>query len=156
MFGIKWVLAGKVLDLLCGWQSREANIWILVPSCLMWTIWRKRNWHTFEHVDCASTQLQAFIISSLYEWSLVSCLTDSNYVPSFVKSIQCRYFLNCNSLGYFVYLSMKLSHYHLYNKKYFLHYFYHWMAFLSGHSFYNTVEILIFIIFVNLWCLLGT
>ena len=25
MFGVQWVLPEKVLDLLCGWQSREPN-----------------------------------------------------------------------------------------------------------------------------------
>ena len=35
-FGIQWVLPEKILDLLCGWQSKGPNIWNLIPLYLMW------------------------------------------------------------------------------------------------------------------------
>ena len=41
----------------------------------------------FEDMECTSTQLQAFVISSLYEWSFVLGLTDSNSIHSFIDSI---------------------------------------------------------------------
>ena len=41
----------------------------------------------FEDMECTSTQLQAFVISYLYEWSFVSGLTDSNSIHSFIDSI---------------------------------------------------------------------
>ena len=76
---VQWVLLEKVLDLLFEWRSKGPNsaIWNLTPSCLMWTIWRERNRRTFEYAEHTSTQLQASLVSSLYEW--VSGLTYSNY-----------------------------------------------------------------------------
>ena len=89
MFGVQWVLQEKVLDLLGEWWSKRPNsaIWNLTPSCLMWTIWKERNWQTVEDVECTSTQLQASFVSSLYEWSFVSGLTNSNSIHSFIDSI---------------------------------------------------------------------
>ena len=77
---VQQVLLEKVLDLSCEWRSKGPNsaIWNLTPPCLMWTIWRERNRRTFEDVERTSTQLQASLVSSLYEW--VSGLTESNYL----------------------------------------------------------------------------
>ena len=50
----------------------------------MWTIWRERNYRTFEDVERTSTQIQASYISSLYEWSIVSGLTNSNSIHAFI------------------------------------------------------------------------
>ena len=42
--GINWVLPFRVSDLLFSWWNwfgkRSLGVWILIPSCLMWTIWR--------------------------------------------------------------------------------------------------------------------
>ena len=76
----------KVFDLLCWWRCRGSNmnIWNLIHPCLMWTIWRERNWCIFENVDCTSSQIKASFISFLYEWSLVLGRTDSNSIHSFI------------------------------------------------------------------------
>jgi len=88
MFGVKWVLPEMVLDLLCGWQCHGPNLDVrnLIPLCLMWTIRRERNWRIFEDVEYMSSQIQASSISSLYEWSFVSSLTDSISIHSFIES----------------------------------------------------------------------
>uniref|UniRef100_A0A2N9FC99 Reverse transcriptase domain-containing protein n=1 Tax=Fagus sylvatica TaxID=28930 RepID=A0A2N9FC99_FAGSY len=53
--GVDWVLPLTVSDLLFGWRNwfgkRSSGIWNLIPSCLMWTIWRERNNRTFEDVE---------------------------------------------------------------------------------------------------------
>ena len=45
--GINWVLPSHVSEVLCGWWNwfgrRCSGVWNLIPSCLMWTIWRERN-----------------------------------------------------------------------------------------------------------------
>ena len=47
LFGIDWVMPGSVEDLLFYWfhwlGKHSSDIWDLVPGCLMWTIWTKRN-----------------------------------------------------------------------------------------------------------------
>ena len=52
LFGINWVMPGSVMDLLFCWYhwfgKHSSNIWDLVPGCVMWTIWTKRNWRSFE------------------------------------------------------------------------------------------------------------
>ena len=89
--GIQWVLPEKVHDFLCGWRNWGPNLlldkWNLVPLCLLWTIWKEKNRHSFEDVEFTSTQLLASFISSLYEWSFVSSLIDGIYVQSFIESI---------------------------------------------------------------------
>ena len=50
--GIQWVLLGSVDGLLFCWSywlgKHNSNIWNLIPGCLMWTTWTKRNRHSFE------------------------------------------------------------------------------------------------------------
>ena len=52
LFGIDWVMPGSVADLLFCWYhwlgKHNSDIWNLVPDCLMWTIWTKRNRRSFE------------------------------------------------------------------------------------------------------------
>ena len=52
LFGIDWVMPGLVADLLFCWYhwlgKHNSDIWNLVPGCLMWIIWTKRNWYSFE------------------------------------------------------------------------------------------------------------
>ena len=47
-FGISWVLPRLVADTLFGWWNwfgkHSSSIWNLAPLCLMWCIWRERNW----------------------------------------------------------------------------------------------------------------
>ena len=85
MFGVQWVLLEKDLNLLYGWWIRGSNSDIQnLTLFLMWTIWRERNHRTFEDVERTSTQIQSSYISSLYEWSIVSGLTNSNSIHSFI------------------------------------------------------------------------
>jgi hypothetical protein len=57
-FDIEWVLSERVLELLFGWHNGlgkfSSDIWNLVPLCLMWTLWRECNRHTFE--DAAKSE----------------------------------------------------------------------------------------------------
>ena len=93
----------KVFDLLCGWQCRGPNldIWNLIPLCLMWAIWRERNWRIFENVECAFSQIKASFICFLYEWSFVLGLIDSDSMHSFIESTHMLILSHCHSLGYF-------------------------------------------------------
>ncbi len=51
LFGVVWVLPGRVKDLLFAWRNwfgkHDSSIWNMVPTCLMWTIWIERNHRIF-------------------------------------------------------------------------------------------------------------
>ena len=52
LFGFDWVMPGSVIDLFFCWYQcfgkHNSDIWNLVPGCLMWNIWAKRNRRSFE------------------------------------------------------------------------------------------------------------
>ena len=51
-FGLAWVMPRGVADLLhCWWsggRSRSAMVWKMIPLCIMWCLWSKRNGRFFE------------------------------------------------------------------------------------------------------------
>jgi hypothetical protein len=60
MFGVFWVMPGRVRELFACWQGKMGKhpkymIWRAVSHCLMWCLWRERNMRIFEgcehHVD---------------------------------------------------------------------------------------------------------
>jgi hypothetical protein len=42
-------------------------VWKLVPSCLMWHIWRERNYRSFENRKRTVVQLKALFFNTLYQ-----------------------------------------------------------------------------------------
>ena len=90
-FGIQWVLAKQVVDLLGGWWNMLGNhtseIWNLVPLCLMWTLWRECNRRTFEDVEKSASQLLDCFASLLFEWSCAWGFTSSTTVLHFISSL---------------------------------------------------------------------
>ena len=64
------MLPFRVSDLLFSWWNwfgkRSSGVWILIPSCLMWTIWRQRNNRIFEDKETSLARLLSF--------SMVPCL----------------------------------------------------------------------------------
>ena len=47
LFGVCWVMPMSVVELCACWQGRfgchlNGYIWIVVPHCLMWCIWKER------------------------------------------------------------------------------------------------------------------
>ncbi|XP_065620529.1 uncharacterized protein LOC136063704 [Quercus suber] len=90
-FGISWVLPRSVADTLFGWWNwfgkHSSSIWNLAPLCLMWCIWRERNWRTFEDTDKSNNQLLAFFSGSLFDWSRAWGITSSDSLPLFLNSL---------------------------------------------------------------------
>ena len=95
-FRISWVLSRSVTDFLFGWWNwlgkHLSHIWNLVPLCLMWCIWRKRNQRTFEDLDRFDDQLFALFSGSFFiglglgNWYLVILCFCSLALSSFVIS----------------------------------------------------------------------
>ena len=93
-FGISWVLPRSIADTLFGWWNwfgkHSSRVWNLAPLCLMWCIWRERNWRTFEDRDKSDNQLLAYFSGSLFDWSRAWGLTSSDSIPMFPSSLLCN------------------------------------------------------------------
>jgi hypothetical protein len=89
--GIDWVFPNRVSDLLFGWWNwfgkTSSGVWNLIPSCLTWTIWRKRNSRTFENTETALDKLLEIFFGFLYDWSQAWGLTSSLSVGDFLASL---------------------------------------------------------------------
>ena len=90
-FRISWVLSRSITDFLFGWWNslgkHLSHIWNLIPLCLMWCIWRKRNQRTFEDLDRFDDQLFALFSGSLFYWSRTWELASSDSLLLFLSSL---------------------------------------------------------------------
>jgi hypothetical protein len=72
-FSLSWVMPLRVVDLFACWwtggRSRSAVVWKMVPSCLMWCLWRERNNRQFEDRERTIEDLISFFFHSLYSCS---------------------------------------------------------------------------------------
>ena len=63
----------SVVGLLACWQGRlgrhrNGPIWLIVPHCLMWCLWRERNSRCFEDNERSILDLQLFSFGTLLDW----------------------------------------------------------------------------------------
>ena len=90
-FGISWVPSWMVSNLLFSWWNwlgkNASYIWNLIPLCLMWCIWRERNWRTFEDLDRYEDQMLALFSGSFFDWARAWGLTSSDSFPLFLSSL---------------------------------------------------------------------
>ena len=73
LFGVSWVMPQSVVGLLACWQGRlgrhrNGRIWLIVPHCLMWCLWRERNSRCFEDNERSILDLQLFSFGTLLDW----------------------------------------------------------------------------------------
>ena len=73
LFGVCWVMPKSVVDLLASWQGqfgRRHNkyVWIVVPHCLVWCIWKERNNSFFEDSEHSLPNLKLFFFRTLMDW----------------------------------------------------------------------------------------
>jgi hypothetical protein len=96
-FGVSWVTPGNVSQLLNCWKFhghghlREA-IWKVIPTLLMWSIWRERNCRIFEDSESNVLLLKSSFLTSLLDWALA-------HVPTFSSGnlVDLICFLDCNN-----------------------------------------------------------
>ena len=86
LFGVQWVMPGKILDLLACWQGcfgrhKHNVIWKCIPHCLMWCLRRERNSRQFEGCERSPTDLKNIVLNTLFEWvSASGCLSCSTFL----------------------------------------------------------------------------
>ena len=84
LFGVQWVMPQKVVDVLACWQGsygrhRYSRIWMCIPHCLMWYIWRERNAGSFEGCALSVLDLKLLTLKTLDEWvSIMGCFSCSD------------------------------------------------------------------------------
>jgi hypothetical protein len=84
MFGVKWVMPIRVVDLLVCWKRRVVRNDInivrnAIPSFLMWCIWRERVARSFNR-ERESLDLWTCFFKFLFEWiSVTAFLHVSSY-----------------------------------------------------------------------------
>ena len=64
-------------------QERSSDNGNLVPSCLMWIMWKERNNRTFENIECTQEELHSMLIQMLFYWSRVWGFTHCNSLLEF-------------------------------------------------------------------------
>ena len=72
LFGVCWVMPFSVVGLLACWQGRfgchrNGDIWMVVPHCLMWCIWKERNSRCFEDKERSMPDLKLLFFRTLLD-----------------------------------------------------------------------------------------
>ena len=98
LFGVSWVMPQSVVGLLTCWQGKlwhqNGHIWLLVPRCLMWCLWKERNSRCFEDNERSITNLKLIFFRTLLDW--LSALWNQSF-SSFLDLLD-----SCNFCTWFV------------------------------------------------------
>ena len=90
-FGIYWVMPSSLAGLLSSWHQwlgkQNSDIWNLVPRCLMWIVWLKRNCRSFEDKEKTLEELKILCQRSLLEWSCCWGFTECSSLSEFMSSL---------------------------------------------------------------------
>ena len=73
LFGVTWAMPQFVVGLLACWQGRlgrhrNGHIWLIVPHCLIWCLWRERNSRCFENNERCIPNLKLFFFRTVLDW----------------------------------------------------------------------------------------
>jgi hypothetical protein len=71
-FQLSWVMPSSVADLFAAWwiggKTRSAVVWKIVPSCLLWGLWREINDISFKDRERSLAELESFFIFTVFTW----------------------------------------------------------------------------------------
>jgi len=72
-FGLSWVMPRRVVDLYgCWWtadDTQNSAMWKMLPSCLLWCLWRERNNRRFEDREKTLEEIKSLFFNTLYLWT---------------------------------------------------------------------------------------
>ena len=63
----------SIVGLFACWQGRfgrhhNGDIWMVVPHCLMWCIWKERNGRCFEDIERSMPDIKLLFFRTLLDW----------------------------------------------------------------------------------------
>ena len=70
--------------------KKRKKIWLAVPLCLFWTLWRERNRVVFENEVSSSQRTKATFLSNLWSWANLYTVDNTNSVVDFLSWMGCR------------------------------------------------------------------
>ena len=59
----------------------------MVPTCLMWLVWKERNAQNFEDIERSIDMVKNLMARTLFEWSRIWGLTQCSSLSDFLLSI---------------------------------------------------------------------
>ena len=73
LFGVYWVMPLSIVGLFACWQGRfghhsNGDIWMVVPHCLLWCIWKERNSRCFEDIKHSMPDIKLLFFRTLLGW----------------------------------------------------------------------------------------
>jgi hypothetical protein len=76
LFGVTWVMPGRMKDCLRSWREQKGNrtvlqIWRMVSLYVMWCQWRDRNARSFENHELGLIELKKMVLQTLYSWRVM-------------------------------------------------------------------------------------
>jgi hypothetical protein len=88
---MSWVMPRRVVDLFACWwkagRSRSAAVWKMVPICVLWCVWKERNFRCFEDLENSMENFVASFFYTLYLWmeAFLSpvCISFSDFLVRF-------------------------------------------------------------------------
>ena len=91
VFGVQWVMSKNIVSLLTAWWNWLGNhtskVWNMVPTCLMWLIWKERNARTFEETERLVDFVKSLLLRTLFEWSRIWGFTHCHSLFDFLNSV---------------------------------------------------------------------
>ena len=95
-----------IVGLLACWQGRfgchrNGDIWMVVPHCLMWYIWKERNSRCFEDKERSMPDLKLLFFRTLLDWFFVWRNHHFSSILDFLDFCNVRFWfvLPCGVLG---------------------------------------------------------
>ena len=89
-----------VSSLLFTWRNwfgkHWSTIWNMVPACLMWLVWTKRNKRIFEDEEGTLDPLKALLFGTLFQWARIWGFTNCISISDFLHSIRVSLWTYCN------------------------------------------------------------
>ena len=63
------------------------KLWMAVPLCLFWTIWRERNRVVFEDVLLSAQRMKNSLVCALWSWSKTDTHTQALNIIDFLDFV---------------------------------------------------------------------
>ena len=119
-----WVMPRSVSSFFFMWRNwfgrHRSTIWNMVPACLMWLVWQKRNTHTFEEKERTLDHLKSLLFGTLFLWAHIwgcmNCISLFDFLAS--SSFSSWLFCICFLFRVFTIVSMMFNIFNI--KSYYL------------------------------------